>query len=390
MGNDCAKDENLDNRPIANHEINVDQSHAMRGPEMNDQFHANRAGDETPNSQDGHPPRHHAYDDSMQPYMEKMNTNLCKDLPAIDEFPEQTNDRVNLTLSRVGDFHHSSRIHERKINSLKILVADDLTISAATKVFHNSVFKGNFTFYTNDHIEAFHRTQKLDLCEGTATGKQVWDDGTVYEGSLECGRFHGAGRLVHVNGDFYEGLWENGEANGYGKWVCFEGDSYDGNWKDSRPSGMGQYDWANGSRYTGAFLDGERTGEGELVVPGKLMYTGAFQGGKFTGIGVYEFLDGSDRKYSGDFLKDQLQGKGTFTYRNGDFYYGEFESGKKSGKGIMVYANGLCWEGLWTNGLMNGAGKVTKENEVMYEGDWKHGKRVVNAKSEWVPLEGNH
>ncbi len=56
----------------------------------------------------------------------------------------------------------------------------------------------------------------------------------------------------------------------------------------------------------------------------------------------------------------------------------------------MIYANGLCWEGLWTDGFMNGPGKVTKENEVMYEGEWKHGKRVVNAKSEWVPLPGNH
>jgi hypothetical protein len=82
---------------------------------MNDQFHANRHEDETPNSQDGHFPRHDAYGDSMQPYMEKMNTKLCKDLPAIDEFPEQTNGRVNLTLSRVGDFHHSTPLAEGKI-----------------------------------------------------------------------------------------------------------------------------------------------------------------------------------------------------------------------------------------------------------------------------------
>jgi hypothetical protein len=119
MGNACATDEKLDNRPIANHEIHVDQSHAMRGPEMNDQFHGNRAEDEHSRSVDGHPPRHDAYGDSMQPYMEKMNTKLCKDLPAIDEFPEQTNDRVNLTLSRVGDFHHSARHPEGKFFSPK-------------------------------------------------------------------------------------------------------------------------------------------------------------------------------------------------------------------------------------------------------------------------------
>jgi hypothetical protein len=114
MGNACAQDENKDNRPMANHEINVDQSHAMRGPEMNDQFHANRPGNATPNSQDGHHSRPDGYGDSMQPFMEKMNTNLCKDLPAIDEFPEQTNDRVNLTLSRVGDFHQTHPLSDGK------------------------------------------------------------------------------------------------------------------------------------------------------------------------------------------------------------------------------------------------------------------------------------
>lgn len=141
MGNACAKDENLDNRPIANDEINVDQSHAMRGPEMNDKFHANRSEAEDPNSQDGHRPKPDVYGDSMQPYMEKMNTNLCKDLPAIDEFPEQTNDRVNLTLSRVGDFHQTNQLCHRKkklppqINSktsLKLHLRISHTISTQT------------------------------------------------------------------------------------------------------------------------------------------------------------------------------------------------------------------------------------------------------------------
>jgi hypothetical protein len=195
--------------------------------------------------------------------------------------------------------------------------ANDLTITSTTKVFSNSVFKGDFTFYTHDSMEAYHRSSQLDLCNGTAMGKQVWDDGTVFEGSLEFGRFHGTGRLVHVNGDYYEGLWENGEANGYGKWVSFEGDGYDGKWKDSRPSGMGQYDWANGSRYTGNFMGGSRMGQGELVVPGKFMYTGEFNNGQFNAVGVYEWLDGSDRKYSGDFYWGSLRGKGTFTYKNG-------------------------------------------------------------------------
>ncbi len=111
MGNACATDKKLDNRPITNHEINVDQSHAMRGPEMNDQFHANRAEDENPYSQDGHPPRRdHYFGRTLG-----IDTGPMGCLDEIDAFRERTNHRVNLTLSRVGDLHHSTRLPEGKI-----------------------------------------------------------------------------------------------------------------------------------------------------------------------------------------------------------------------------------------------------------------------------------
>jgi len=386
MGNACAKDENKDTTPMADSEFLVQENHALRGPAINDQFDANRNENQDAKEDNGHLQSNaesnpnHGVKDSFDPYMQKMNGTLCKDLSAIEEWPEPHNDKVNLTLSRVGDFHQPDGD----------IYADDLRVSNVTKKLGNSFFKGDFTFYTSDLAECYRNSSDLILCDGTARGKQVWNDGTVYEGTLECGRFHGAGRLIHANGDYYEGLWENGQANGYGKWVSFDGDNYDGNWKDSRPHGTGKYEGVYGWTYVGSFHEGARTGDGELNIPNKLNYNGEFQMGLFHGPGYYQWLDGSSREYSGDFDRNEMSGLGTFTYKNGDVYYGLFAKNKKHGKGKMMFANGMTWEGNWSEGFKNGHGKVFNEHETIYEGQWTHGKMNQNVESEWVSKQVAH
>jgi hypothetical protein len=61
-----------------------------------------------------------------------------------------------------------------------------------TKKLHHSVFKG---IANNNNT--------------TARGKQVWTDGTTYEGSYRDGLFNGKGRLISNDGNLFEGEFEN-------------------------------------------------------------------------------------------------------------------------------------------------------------------------------------
>lgn len=40
-------------------------------------------------------------------------------------------------------------------------------------------------------------------------GRQVWKEGSYYEGYWKNSCAHGHGRLIHADGDYYEGEWDN-------------------------------------------------------------------------------------------------------------------------------------------------------------------------------------
>ena len=70
---------------------------------------------------------------------------------------------------------------------------------------------------------------------------------------------------------------------------------------------------------------------------------------KREGKGTYTFANGD--KYVGDFVDDRREGKGTLTWVNGDKYEGDFVDGKREGEGIFYnYEDGKVTEGKWLNG----------------------------------------
>ena len=80
-------------------------------------------------------------------------------------------------------------------------------------------------------------------------------------------------------------------------------------------------------------------------------------------------------KYKGGF-KDGLQdGKGTYTWANGDKYEGEFKNGFEDGKGTFTWADGDKYEGEWKDGLKHGKGTLTLANNIKYEGLWEKGRK---------------
>ena len=72
-------------------------------------------------------------------------------------------------------------------------------------------------------------------------------------------------------------------------------------------------------------------------------------------------------KYEGDFQKDNITGKGTYSGNDGSLYTGDFKEGKKHGHGILLikiyigsqlYPNKDKYEGLWENDKRHGKGAM--------------------------------
>lgn len=51
-----------------------------------------------------------------------------------------------------------------------------------------------------------------------------------------------------------------------------------------------------------------------------------------------KFKDG--RVYEGDWVKDRMQGVGSFKWPTGQQYVGEYSEDQKHGKGRLTYSNG--------------------------------------------------
>lgn len=57
-------------------------------------------------------------------------------------------------------------------------------------------------------------------------GKQIWPDGSMYEGFWRHDKANGKGRLIHSDGDVYEGDWVNDKAEGYGVYTHMDEAQY--------------------------------------------------------------------------------------------------------------------------------------------------------------------
>ena len=115
-----------------------------------------------------------------------------------------------------------------------------------------------------------------------------------------------------------------------------------------------------------------RDGKGTYTFDDGEVYSGTFKEGKFEGKGTYKFKSGS--VYEGDFKAGVREGKGKFTFPTGDVYEGEFKNGYPEGKGVYYFSTGDKYEGEFKAGKMDGNGTYTfasgtKQVGIFEEGD---------------------
>lgn len=102
----------------------------------------------------------------------------------------------------------------------------------------------------------------------------------------------------------------------------------------------------------------------------------------------------SSTNYVGEYCKDLREGRGKYTWANGDSYDGYWDNGEQSGRGRYHYSIDDVYEGNWANGRKNGRGFlfVKAERKVFFE-IWKNGNVVKheevdpNNPASWPSLD---
>ena len=183
---------------------------------------------------------------------------------------------------------------------------------------------------------------------------------SVYEGDVNINnQRHGFGRLTKVK-SVYLGQWRNGEFTGWGRETRRSGKVYEGKYINGLLQGKGILKNNKGVSYIGDFKDSKRHGKGILDTH-KVHYEGDFRDDKLCGKGRIIFkIEG--HVYEGQFDNNEINGFGTFKWKNGDSYTGNMLNGKMDGKGKYRYNNGVVYEGIYKNGVKQGKGKVYNTN----------------------------
>lgn len=144
----------------------------------------------------------------------------------------------------------------------------------------------------------------------------------LYQGEFKNGQFHGSGRL-EVPLSFIE------------KAV------YVGNFSENLRSGRGTYWNGKGNLYIGEWRNDKRHGRGAYFF--KLPEWRENQYSEF-------WLSENTENYTGDFVNDFYQGKGTFRWAVGSKFVGEFFANEKHGFGTFYYSTGSARPQLWEYG----------------------------------------
>ena len=113
------------------------------------------------------------------------------------------------------------------------------------------------------------------------------------------------------------------------------------------PDGFHKTDYDNG-RYEGYYKNGKRDGRGTYTWSDGEKYTGQWKDGNMHGKGV--LITADKYKYEGDFAYDLPHGQGTLTTPDGIKYVGEFANGAKNGIGTIYDPHQKKYlKGKWVN-----------------------------------------
>ena len=153
---------------------------------------------------------------------------------------------------------------------------------------------------------------------------------------------------------------------------------------DGLATGQGVEEWTNGdqvSRYEGEVREGKAQGRGVYTFANGDRYDGEYRDDKRHGRGVFDWATGD--RYEGEFRENRRDGRGVLTTTTGSRYDGEWRDGEQNGVGILTYADGARYAGEWRNGEQNGRGIQIWPDGSRYTGEWRDGARSGRGIQIW-------
>jgi hypothetical protein len=165
----------------------------------------------------------------------------------------------------------------------------------------------------------------------------------------------------------------NTKGNGYAVVQYDNKTFYIGQLLDGKKSGFGVRSYVGSAlAYVGDYQNDIKAGQGKLFdfKKNKIVFTGEWARDKRNGYGE---LEKDNAFYKGNYVEDQMDGKGKQLWENGDSYEGDFKNDLKNGRGLMKHANGDVYEGQFVNGKMHGEGVYTWKNGEKYIGEFRDG-----------------
>lgn len=127
-----------------------------------------------------------------------------------------------------------------------------------------------------------------------------------------------------------------------------DGSVYSGSVKNGWPEGKGIFKSVSGFTYDGLWKNGMAHGKGKLTGPHSLVFEGEFFGGNVTGYGKLAIGSPEDRlTYEGHFINGYENGLGRLEKANQYVYDGEWFKGRYHGKGQITLANGKELKATW-------------------------------------------
>ena len=226
------------------------------------------------------------------------------------------------------------------------------------------IFEEDFT-YIGQHDSNFN---------SKGFGKQIFKDGSKYEGEFKDNEAYGFGIFYSDDGDVYKGEWKNHTKEGIGLEFVDDELEYQGEFKDGEKHGIGIY-FFNDYKYEGEFKNGLCEGYGIALFEDHEFqkYEGQWKNNEFEGYGILYYSDGSI--YNGEFKKGSLYGFGIKNMYNQEYYIGQFKDDLYEGYGkIYYYDSKKKIKGKFKNHVLEGYAIEYLANGDTIEGYWKNGK----------------
>jgi hypothetical protein len=148
--------------------------------------------------------------------------------------------------------------------------------------------------------------------------------------------------------------------------------------------GVRELTFADGSIYRGAVRGANLHGRGEYVSKA-FKYEGDFNDGLKQGRGVYTWENGD--RYEGNFAEDRPDGRGRYQFANGDAYEGEVKAGVIVGRGSYATKGGDVFDGSFAGGKPHGVGVYRFASGDRYEGEMSQG--VMQGRGRYFAKSGD-